>query len=79
MQQWEYLTVSEGYASGKYCFIVNGKSYEKTIELPEYMNQLGNTGWELVSVASDVSARGVNYGTSDTVTKLVHYFKRPKP
>jgi hypothetical protein len=38
------------------------------------MNKLGDDGWELVSVASQVGGGGGSYNSTD----LIYTFKRPK-
>jgi len=64
--KWEYLVlVSQLSGERVRPRFVNGKELENWDEgpgLPEYLNQLGDEGWELASAA----------------TGSVLYFKRPK-
>jgi len=67
MQHWEYMYVD--YAENK-AKAMNGREYKdwKRNPLPEYLNQIGNEGWELVGA---LTAMSWDYGRL--------FFKRPKP
>jgi len=67
MQRWEYLYVD--YAENK-AKAANGQQYKdwKRLSLPEYLNQMGNDGWEMIGA---VTAVNWDYGRLS--------FKRAKP
>lgn len=82
MQKWEYLSVIAEYPAGlldsktnyheyKPKFI-NGqeqKDWKRGSTIDEYMKNLGEQGWELISFTTPV------YG----VMPIMMVFKRPKP
>jgi hypothetical protein len=56
VQKWEYLIVSSAYDKGDdRAKRVNGQELQdwKSINLYEYINQLGEVGWELVGYSAD--------------------------
>ena len=67
MQHWEYLYID--YAENK-AKAMNGREFKdwKRNLLPEYLDQIGTDGWELVGA---VTAVNWDYGRL--------FFKRPKP
>lgn len=65
MQKWEYLWFVQKRQEGK--------AYQ---DVATYVGQLGNEGWELVSVAPQTqSAQG---GWDGYTIELLWVFKRPK-
>jgi hypothetical protein len=54
MQKWEYLFVSE-HRDG--CYVNTGSGAksisEKTVKFYEYINALGEQGWEMVTAIND--------------------------
>ena len=54
MQRWEYLYVD--YAENK-AKAANGQQYKdwKRLSLPEYLNQMGNDGWEMIDAVTAVN------------------------
>lgn len=80
MQKWEYLELERMYnQEGEQAVTsINGQSTQRERE-PEwysYIAKLGDEGWELVDVASDVNASLTPAG--DISTNLIFVFKRPK-
>jgi hypothetical protein len=71
MQKWEYLEVDvAGDKQVLFPFKVNGQELRDWKKGPNwftYRNQLGDDGWELVTITT---SGGYSYG---------HIFKRPKP
>jgi hypothetical protein len=56
VQKWEYLIVSSAYDKGNdKAKRVNGQELQnwKRTDLYEYINQLGEEGWELVGYSAD--------------------------
>ena len=56
MQKWEYMDV---YISGNHRFdpmvrTVNGKQLKENVTLRDYLQKLGEDGWELVSIREEV-------------------------
>lgn len=67
MQKWEYLTLDFYEMRARQ---VNGHEFPnwKKISLFDYLNTLGNDGWEMVGTL-----------TSNNYTFGLLFFKRPKP
>jgi hypothetical protein len=77
MQKWEYLDLTAQFYSrnGVHCFI-NGQNVPNPQTIPnlyQYINQLGEDGWELVNSYGE---RASSLTTSRYQTWV---FKRPKP
>ena len=79
-QMWEYKTV-QLYGSGGGAW----QSWsEDNKELPLPINpiakrtELGNAGWELVTVATYVDSHSLSGGYSPYTSSIVQFFKRPK-
>jgi hypothetical protein len=73
-EQWEYLLVSCQEYRGWRPRYVNGQELADWMQAPaihDYVNQLGEEGWELTSASSGQSL----YGLTD---RHQLYFKRPK-
>jgi hypothetical protein len=75
MQKWEYMTVRTDLATGKIKprYLNDGEipnwNFSQT-SMTQYANQLGEQGWELVSVSGSVVKEGIYY---------FYVFKRPTP
>ncbi len=68
MPQWEFLVVEEGFTGRMVCAVAaNGQeiAQSKQTEIYNYINALGEQGWELV-------------GASSWMSKHYLYFKRLK-
>jgi hypothetical protein len=74
MTKWEYLAIGGDWAASGYKpRYLNGweqKGWADGPNMWEYMNQLGEAGWELV---------GVSVNPVGTFNKEAWYFKRPRP
>ncbi|MGB3716481.1 MAG: hypothetical protein WA996_18840 [Candidatus Promineifilaceae bacterium] len=74
MQKWQYYVpsiLSNDQKIGEVWTLVitkvNGKELEKPLSLEQYLNILGEKGWELVTTKQE------------TLTARNYIFKRPKP
>jgi hypothetical protein len=59
VKQWEYLWVTYGKGSSGYrLYFRDGKkfAYDDIQPVLEYIDQLGLSGWEMVSASSDAEA-----------------------
>ena len=69
MTKWEYLQVKPNHARGLRPQWINGQmlpDWHKGPEFFDYLEQLGDQGWELVTVTKVSSSPGT------------YHFKRPK-
>jgi hypothetical protein len=74
MQKWEYLLLDTDGGRDKLPRFLNGieiRNWRRGPSLVEFINQLGDQGWELVSWQPHY------YGESTVEVRVV--FKRPKP
>jgi hypothetical protein len=73
MKKWEYLYVGAvpvSYRNKEVKFVVNGETMKSSRRLGEYLQELGEQGWEMVTVFQD----------PDPAYPLSYFFfKRPKP
>lgn len=69
MQKWEYKVINTQRSAGFF------SSYKWDIEVEEMLPELGEEGWELISVIAESSAWGENNTGATTDEKWI--FKRP--
>ena len=78
-QLWEYKTIQLVSSGGDWL-----SWREDNNELPLPVNsvgkraELGNAGWELVTVATYITSSGAGVTFSTHTNSVVQYFKRPK-
>jgi hypothetical protein len=76
MQKWEYKSMFLD-TEGDKLYIDGEVVAEKNYRISNYLQQLGDEGWELAGVVSECYANG-SY-LEKRWTGIKYYFKRPKP